>query len=1053
MSVPFTVKALYEYKSDYDDDLTFQPGQVITVTEIEDDEWFLGNYNGKSGMFPKNFVEKYEPAVPVPERPRKKETPSASSASIEPKAGVLAPVPQPAPIHDILESVAESAAIEHTEPDIAPPFTKAETQPDSTATKVDTTHTHKPPTSVPVPGALHLSRDDPYAVKKQFFGAGKSSYVPQVKPRDQLAVLHYARHDVNPDAEIIKSTPTAGSHEEPEEPKMSLKERIAMLQKRQQEEAEREALAEQKRDERKKKAEEEKLARSSRESGAVSAHATGNSVRSEIAHELEAPVVHQEVGADEEEHEHDEPESIEASIIADFQEAQEHEAVTPDNDEEQEDEEDEDDEDLRRKRLVERMAKISGGRNMFGMMGSTPFGGLPPKSTVPKTAVKKEAAEKSISSEHTEKKQSVPIPEVPHAAPEVPHAAPEVPHGAPAVPMPGHSEDESLVEEHEPTLYKTLAPEEDSSVPETEYAEDRRVGGRSADRRHGSNESTKNERTVLSGSDLEDSKEDEMKIVKPPASEPNEITGYEADEEISDRGALSARNDQSGRPPVPSLPVPGAPEAPGKSDGLPIISDVVGAPASLGDVPSRAPPVPGPQSSHAERPAQMPPPIPQTAHITASYPSTQTALSLPPRIPESEPPQMGNSGFAHESAPAPPVPEHAPPSHPKHGEPKLPPPPPPTITAPRSVPPNGLPPSTPARAAPPPIPILMPVPDSDSSENDEDDFRDAPLLEHPADDLKPVPKAQTYAGSFASEMQPVARTSTAGSLSRTSYDSSRRSVDVERRSSGRFETSQAAALAGTLKSELGKLYEQHPWWSNNDVPAFLESKIGTDLIFEVDTHKIVKRAGRTVIYKDYYILFHDLSRIEIDLSYEENDPRGSVKVLLTQIVDPPSGRKDLLHKYAASIGKDISVIALGLVGSKIYGSIANAVFKQVEKNQPTVLSPIGEKSYGATVFKKGSGLEAQYLDDIRAGDILCMKNAKFTSHKGLGGLTQKSVTLGDGAEIYSAVIVEYDPKKEKFKVIDTDKSGVVKRESYKIGDMKSGRIRVFRPVDREYVGW
>ncbi|GEQ70909.1 hypothetical protein JCM33374_g4589 [Metschnikowia sp. JCM 33374] len=57
MSVPFKVKALYEYKSEYDDDLQFAAGQVITVTEIEDDDWYSGTYGGQSGLFPKNFVE------------------------------------------------------------------------------------------------------------------------------------------------------------------------------------------------------------------------------------------------------------------------------------------------------------------------------------------------------------------------------------------------------------------------------------------------------------------------------------------------------------------------------------------------------------------------------------------------------------------------------------------------------------------------------------------------------------------------------------------------------------------------------------------------------------------------------------------------------------------------------------------------------------------------------------------------------------------------------------------------------------------------------------
>jgi len=66
---PFKVKAVYDYASPHDDDLSFPLGQVITVTEEEDADWYVGEYtNGsgapQSGLFPKNFVEKYEPAVP-----------------------------------------------------------------------------------------------------------------------------------------------------------------------------------------------------------------------------------------------------------------------------------------------------------------------------------------------------------------------------------------------------------------------------------------------------------------------------------------------------------------------------------------------------------------------------------------------------------------------------------------------------------------------------------------------------------------------------------------------------------------------------------------------------------------------------------------------------------------------------------------------------------------------------------------------------------------------------------------------------------------------------
>ncbi len=68
-SVPFKVKAVFEYKSEEADDLSFPNGQVITVTDDDDEDWYTGEYANASGdkvegIFPRNFVEKYEPAIP-----------------------------------------------------------------------------------------------------------------------------------------------------------------------------------------------------------------------------------------------------------------------------------------------------------------------------------------------------------------------------------------------------------------------------------------------------------------------------------------------------------------------------------------------------------------------------------------------------------------------------------------------------------------------------------------------------------------------------------------------------------------------------------------------------------------------------------------------------------------------------------------------------------------------------------------------------------------------------------------------------------------------------
>ena len=40
----YKVKAVYDYSSPHDDDLSFTIGQIITVTEEEDQDWYVGEY-------------------------------------------------------------------------------------------------------------------------------------------------------------------------------------------------------------------------------------------------------------------------------------------------------------------------------------------------------------------------------------------------------------------------------------------------------------------------------------------------------------------------------------------------------------------------------------------------------------------------------------------------------------------------------------------------------------------------------------------------------------------------------------------------------------------------------------------------------------------------------------------------------------------------------------------------------------------------------------------------------------------------------------------------
>ncbi|KAJ7326893.1 hypothetical protein JRQ81_016652 [Phrynocephalus forsythii] len=49
-------KALYDFHAENIDELSFKVGDLITGLETVDEEWMSGELNGKSGIFPKNFV-------------------------------------------------------------------------------------------------------------------------------------------------------------------------------------------------------------------------------------------------------------------------------------------------------------------------------------------------------------------------------------------------------------------------------------------------------------------------------------------------------------------------------------------------------------------------------------------------------------------------------------------------------------------------------------------------------------------------------------------------------------------------------------------------------------------------------------------------------------------------------------------------------------------------------------------------------------------------------------------------------------------------------------
>jgi len=209
-----------------------------------------------------------------------------------------------------------------------------------------------------------------------------------------------------------------------------------------------------------------------------------------------------------------------------------------------------------------------------------------------------------------------------------------------------------------------------------------------------------------------------------------------------------------------------------------------------------------------------------------------------------------------------------------------------------------------------------------------------------------------------------------------------------------------------------------------------------------------------MVSKDVYVLYLDYSQTTINATYDASEP-SHVTLEQNHQRPPQTPRKDQLENAAEAYGAKIARSAQSAFGSTVGDGSAQAFLLELIRLQSSALLPVGTRAYGALVYANLANASTQQFDEIRPGDIVTFRNAKFAGHK--GGLHAK-YSMDVGKPEHAGVVIDWDGTKKKIRAWEQGreekgKRAKVREESYRVGDLKSGEVRVWRVMPRSWVGW
>lgn len=281
----------------------------------------------------------------------------------------------------------------------------------------------------------------------------------------------------------------------------------------------------------------------------------------------------------------------------------------------------------------------------------------------------------------------------------------------------------------------------------------------------------------------------------------------------------------------------------------------------------------------------------------------------------------------------------------------------------------------------------------------------------------------------------------------------RQSLEVQRQSFGGRRSTDAPRLSSEQYFIAGDidLGQDSRWWTEpNSVPPVLRNR--RDLIYEGEETSTTKRGGKQAVTKTLYVLYMDYSQTVISVQFETRDP-GNANFEQRHEPPPTRLRQDQLEEahtqFGSILGDEATSKRESVVGD---GTPQALVSELISASLPDALPPVGVRAYGALVYANLANASIQQFDEIRTGDVVTFRNAKFQGHH--GSLVKSKYAIEVGKPDHVGVVVDWDGTKQKVRVWEQGReSKKVRAESFKLSDLRSGEVKVWRIMGRSWIGW